>query len=134
MSNTSKAPMGENFIYGLVIQGHGWGRAEYYLRNDRPLYDWIKEPVPEEKFVNGMAEVELPEGYYFHRGYIFNPAQKTPVAFLNNPDAPKKTTVSINQNRLVLDEKAALALMEYWQVAPQEFEAANVPEDRIFVF
>ena len=134
MSNVSDAPMGEKFMYGLVIQGHGFGRAEYYLRKDRALYDWIQEPVPEEKFVNGIAEVELPEGYYLHRGYIFTPTQKTPVAFVNHPETPKKTTVKINQNRPVLDEKAALAIMEYWEVAPQEFEEANVPKDRIFVF
>lgn len=133
MSNSSDIPTDERFMYGLVIQGHGWGPAEYYLRNDRPLYDWILEPVAEEKFVNGFAELDLPEGYYFHRGSIYKPTQKAPIEFRNNPDAPKTTTVRINQNRPVMEEKAVLALMAYWEVAPAEFEEANIPPERTFI-
>lgn len=124
--------LGEWFVYSFVVHDKFAGAINRYLRHDRALYDWIFEPVEEEAFINGKAEVELPEGYYFYQGHVYKDTEPVPRSLRNQNVGIRQTNVVLGQWRPPVELKLLMAAREFWQVSLKEIEEAKVPRHRTF--
>lgn len=122
---------GEGFGYGFVENDDFTGTIKYYLRPDRVFFDWMFEPIPEEEFINGIAKVKLPEGYFFKRGLLFQIQGLRKDSPWEIIQEKAETHVEISQENPV-HGKARIAIREFWCVDPLVFEAARLPVDKIF--
>lgn len=114
----------EDFLYGLVFPpAEKWGSGSYFIRTDRVLFDWIIEPVPDEVFVDRIAYVDLPHGYFVGKGGLHLPG--TPMS------EGVKTKVHVYWKTRILT-KALHAITQAEEIPEQEFRQLGIPEYRIF--
>lgn len=120
------------FNYAFVVHDKFAREINRYVRHDRALYDWLFEPVPEEAFFNGRAEVALPEGYYFHNGYVYTETEPIPRSLRTQNAELRQTNFRLGQWRPPVELKLIAAAREYWMVSLQEFNEAKIPTHRVF--
>ena len=114
----------EKFWYGLIMPAaKSGGTTFYYVRNDRALFDWIVEPVDEDKFINGAAYVAVPEGYFIARGMLNKPSKNVPLE--------AKTDARVVQSAPTLF-KAFYAIAGAKLLEEDKFKAKQIPIHRIF--
>lgn len=116
----------EGFGYGFVVT-YQTGVQWCYIRNDRAILDWMFEPINEDQFIDGVATIDLPDGYFYWRE-VFKGDGPKPYG-VNMEKATNQ--VSIGQENPVQD-KAWIAITGLREVGRDVIEAANLPIDKIF--
>lgn len=120
----------DGFVYAFVVYDEFAGTVTRYLRYDRKIFDWIFEPVPEEDFHSGTAQVDLPKGYYLHLGRIYHVLDEPPKNA--NKLMSRETRISIDREEDPIEIKAFMSLRGADDAFLEEFENAEVPDYRVF--
>lgn len=115
------------FPYGFIITVKNYFRTIYVARNDRVIFDWIMEPVPEDEFVGGLAKVVLPTGYFFQHNQLYS---QYDVGWLPNENISTKAIVG--QENPTLDKALAVVRGRNVGMTKYMFDEDTIPPERVF--
>jgi hypothetical protein len=107
--------------YGVAV--FNGATAEWYLGNDEKLWDWAKAPI-NEAFRDGLAEMNLPEGY------VLQEDEAGDVGLVVGDPSLGETTALISEQS-TRDDMAYILTHSMRQVSHKEFKAAGLPNERI---
>jgi hypothetical protein len=109
----------EEPTYGVEVSDGN--NTSFYLGDDEILWDWANAPVAEESFVDGLAEVPLPDGY------VVLDAEDRLVK--GSPTLGITATLVTSKN--TFDDKAYVLTCSMKKVSRSEFNAAGLSDERI---
>lgn len=122
----------QKFRYGFIMDGPNDNHS-YHVREDRVLYDWMVEPLPEE-LANSkkvITRVDLPEGYFTIGIKLFDPQFRD----WSGSDITQQSNVNRSIQIVRIDpisSKAGMIAMGTTGISKAEFDAYEIPEYRIF--
>jgi hypothetical protein len=115
-----EVPMADS-TYGVEV--FNGATAEWYLGNDEKLWDWANAPV-NETFRDGLAEMNLPEGY------VLQEDEAGDVALIVGDTALGDTTALISEQS-TRDDMSYILIHSMRQVSYKEFKDAKLPNERV---
>lgn len=118
----------EKLKFGFVVESSKGFGTKYHVQTERVLYDWMVEPIDDLLFVNRELMIDLPEGYFFFEGRLYQEYD------FNTEKAQSKNAfrqVVVYQEAPVFS-KALVIIAGRIGVSQSFFERLNLPSDRIF--